>query len=58
MWILIYVFKWLYFIRCFTSFSSIDHCVCLYAWFFLMVLSVNPSADVNVSRDLNIHQSE
>ena len=30
------VFDWLYFIQCITSFSSIDHLLCLYAWFFIL----------------------
>ena len=29
------VFDWLYFTQCFTSFSSIDHLFCFYAWFFI-----------------------
>ena len=33
--ILSYVFNWLYFTQCLTSFSSIDHLVHLYAWFFI-----------------------
>ena len=34
--ILNYVFDWLYFTQCLTSFSFIDHLLCLYAWFFIL----------------------
>ena len=34
--ILTYVFDWLYFTQCLTSFSSIDHLLCRYAWFLIL----------------------
>ena len=58
-------FDWLYFTQCLTSFSSMDH-------FFLSlctvfdsisskidkVLSVNPSAEVFVFADFNVHYKD
>ena len=35
-WILIYVFDCLYFIQYLTSFSSISHLLCLYAWYLIL----------------------
>ena len=59
LWILTYVFSWLYFTQCLTSFSSINHLLCLYAWFFDAnideVLSINRSTNVFVFGDFNIH---
>ena len=34
--ILIYVFDWLYFTQCLTSFSSVDHLLYLCVWFFIL----------------------
>ena len=34
--ILTCVFDWLYFTQCLTSFSSIDHFLCLRAWFLIL----------------------
>ena len=34
--ILAYVFNWLYFTLCLTSFSSISHCLRLYAQFYFL----------------------
>ena len=34
--ILTYVFDWLYFIQCLTSFSSINHLLCLYTFFLIL----------------------
>ena len=34
--ILTYPFDWLYFTHCFTSFSSIDHLICLYERFLIL----------------------
>ena len=36
LWILTYVFEWLYFTMCLNYFSSINHCLCLYAQFFIV----------------------
>ena len=51
--ILTYVFDWLYFTQCLTSFSCIDHLLHCYTYFFDSisfnideVLSINPSAIV------------
>ena len=56
-----YVFDWLYFTQCLTSFSSIDHLLQLCAVFDSIssnideVLLSNPSANVFVFGDFNIH---
>ena len=34
--ILTYVFDWVYFTQCLTSFSSINHLLCLCAWFLIL----------------------
>ena len=34
--ILTYVFDWLYFTQCLTCFSSINHFLCVYAWFLIL----------------------
>ena len=60
--ILIYVFDWLYFTQCLTSFSSIDHLLQLCARFYASnideVLSINSSANVFVFGDFNIHHKD
>ena len=60
-----YVFDWLYFTDCLTSFPSIDHHLCLCAGFFDSVssntnevLSINPSANVFVFGDFNVHHKD
>ena len=58
MWILIDVFKWLYLFDVLLLFPLLITVFVFMPGFFFTVLSGNPSADVNVSRDLNIHQSE
>ena len=62
--ILTYVFEWFYFTQCLTSFSSIDH-LRYYAQFSYTissnidkVLSINPSADVFVFGDFNVHHKD
>ena len=61
--ILTYVFNWLYFTQCLTSFSSIDHHLSPYALFDSIscnideVLSTNASA-VFVFGDCNIHYKD
>ena len=37
--ILTYVFDWLYFIQCLSTFYCIDHLFCLYAWFLILISS-------------------
>ena len=39
--ILTFVFDWIYFTQCLTSFSSIDHPLCLYAQFVIRLISSN-----------------
>ena len=65
--ILLYVFIWLYFIQCLTSFSLFDHLLFLYAWFLIFedvqsnidqVLSINPSINVFTFGEFNIHHKE
>ena len=52
------MFNWLYFTQCLT-YSFIGHVLCLYAGFILSnmddVLSINPSANVFVLGDFEIH---
>ena len=62
---LTYVLDWLYFTQCRTSFSSIDHLLRLCARFFDSissnideVLSINPSANVFVFEDFNVHHKD
>ena len=59
--ILTYVFDWLYFTQCLTSFPSINHILCLYTQFFIPisfntdeVLYINASPKVFVYVDFNI----
>ena len=56
---------WLYFTQCLTSFSSIDCLLCLCARFLCSVLSdtddvlsINPSANIFVFGDFNIHHKD
>ena len=61
--ILTYDFDWLYFTQCVTSLSSINHLLCRYAKFLLLVhidevLSINPSATVFVFGDFNVHHKD
>ena len=63
--ILTYVFDWLYFTQCLTSFSCIDHLLHRYTYFFDSisfnideVLSINPSANVFVFGDFNVHHKD
>ena len=63
--ILTYIFNWLYFTHCLPSFSSIDHLLCLCAQFFVLLLSnidevllINPSTNVFVFGDFNIHHED
>ena len=60
-----YVFDWLLFFQCFTSFSYIDHLLCLCARFFDCIsfnideiLSVNPPANVFVFGGFNVHHKD
>ena len=60
-----YVFNWLYFTQCLTSFSSISHCLPLYTLVFDYisykideVLLINPSANVFVYVDFNLHHKD
>ena len=60
-----YVFDLLYFTQCLTSFSSIDDLLRHYAQFFYSissnideVLSINPSANVFVFGDFNVHHKD
>ena len=46
----------LYFTQCLTSFSSIDHLLRHYARF--LILSINPSANVLVFEDFNVHHKD
>ena len=48
--ILTYVFDWLYFTQCLTSFSSIEHLLRLFAHLLMF-----PSANVFVFGDFNVH---
>ena len=56
-----YLFNRLYCTQCLTSFSSIDHLLCLYAWLFILfhqtdeVLLIKPSANVFVFGEFNVH---
>ena len=51
-----YVFNWFYFTQCLTSFSSTYHLLCLFVSSNINeVLSINPSANVFVFGDFNIH---
>ena len=59
--LLTYVFDWLYFTQCLTSFSSIDHRLRHYARFLILfsfnineVLSINLSSNVFVFGDFNV----
>ena len=61
----LYVSNWLYFTQCLTSFSSINHLLCLHARFFNSissnideVLSINPSANVFVFGDFSIYHKD
>ena len=62
--ILTYVFDLLYFTQCLTSFSSIDHLLCLYARFDSVssnideVPSINPSANVFVFGNFDVHHRD
>ena len=62
--ILTYVFDRLYFTQCLTSFSSIDHLLCLDPLFLILfhltdeVLSINLSANEFVFGDFNIHHKD
>ena len=59
--ILTYVFHWFYFTQCLTSFSSIDQSLSLCTVFYSIssnideFLSINPSANVFVFGDFNVH---
>ena len=59
-----YVFGWLYFTQCLTSFSFIDHLLHLCAQFLILyhqtdkVLSINPSANVFVFWDVKVHHKD
>ena len=61
--ILTYVFDWLYFTQCLTSFSSVDHLLHLPAVFYSTssnineVHSINPSAAF-VFEDFNVHRKD
>ena len=61
--ILTYVFDWLYFNQCLTSFSSIDY-LHLYAWFLIlfdlpkMRFLISPSANGFVFGDFNVHRKD
>ena len=62
--ILTYVFNWLYFTQCLTSFSSINDILRLHAQFSILssninvIPMINPSANVFVSGDFNIHHKD
>ena len=63
--ILTYVFNWLYLTQSLTSFSSIDHLLCAYAWFLDSIsydiddiLSIDPSSNVFVFGDFNIYHKD
>ena len=62
--ILTYVFDWLYFTQCLTSFFSIDHLLYIDAQFFILfhltdvVLSTSPCANVFVFGDFNFHHKD
>ena len=64
--ILIYVFDWLYFTQCLTSFFSIDNvlhsalCTVFYSISSNIdeVLSINPSANIFVFGDFNVHHKD
>ena len=64
MQILTYVFNWLSFTQCLTSFSSVDHLLCLYARFLILflvtdeVLWTNPCANVFIFGGFNIHHND
>ena len=55
-----YAFNWLYFTQCLTSFSCINHLLCLCVGFLILfhltdeVLSINPSPNIFVKRDFVI----
>ena len=59
-----YVFDWLHFTQCLTSFSSIGHLHCLCAVFDSIssnideVLSINPSANVFYFGDFNVYHKD
>ena len=59
-----YVFDWIYFTQCLTSFSSISHLLRLHALFDSIssnidgVLPINPSANVYVLGDFNVHHKD
>ena len=61
-----YLYFWLaYYNQCLTSFSSIDHLVRLHAQFLMIfssnideALSINPSTNVFVFRNFNIHHKD
>ena len=59
-----YMFDWLYFFEYPTSFSSIDHLLRLYAVFDAIssdideVLSINPSTNVLVFGDFDVHHKD
>ena len=59
-----YVFDWLYFTQCLTSFSSINHLLHLCVVFHSIssniddVCSINPSANLFVFTDFNVHHKD
>ena len=59
-----YVFDWLHFTQCLTSFSPIGHLHCLCAVFDSIssnideVLSINPSANVFYFGDFNVYHKD
>ena len=63
-WILSYVFDWVYFIQCLSSFSSVDHLLHLYTQFLIQflvtyeVLSINKSVNLFFFGDFNVHHKE
>ena len=64
LWILTYAFHLFYFTQCLTAFSSADHILHLYIQFLIVstnideVLLINPSANVFVFGDFNIHHKD
>ena len=65
LWILTYVFNWLYFIQCLTSFFSIDHLLRLYTRFLILYysntdefISINPSANVFFFGHFNVYHKD
>ena len=62
--VLTYVFNWLYFTQCLTSFSSINHLLCLHAWFLIlfhptyMRFSLSIYLLMFVFGDFNVHYKD